>query len=327
MGLQALITPRHFDAMAKIMLMAAIVMGLSYASEWFAAWYGGNPADRDLVTFEFTGAYAKLYWAMLFGNVIAPQILWLPVMRTNLQGTDRGLRGSADRNVARAHLHRLEHAVAQLSAVDGSGVLSNFLGLAVSVRTRLLLRLALSPVLPGRARRANVRRAGTRRREAFAMSANERLLVIAEFRDADDLCAAARNVRSRGFDPVDALTPCPGRGTRRGSAARRIADPMADADRRARRRGAAYAVEFWTAVYAYPINSGGRPLNSWPIFLLVPFEVGVLAAALAGFAALLVLCGLPRLHHPLFDCDAIERATNDRYFLLVRAPPKAESDA
>ena len=39
----------------------------------------------------------------------------------------------------------------------------------------------------------------------------------------------------------------------------------------------------------------------------MPFEVGVLAAAVAGFAALLVLCGLPRLHHPLFDCDAIER--------------------
>jgi molybdopterin-containing oxidoreductase family membrane subunit len=84
MGLQALITTRHFEAMAKIMLMAAIVMGLSYASEWFSAWYGGNPADRGLVTFEFTGAYAKLYWAMLFGNVIAPQILWLPAMRTNL---------------------------------------------------------------------------------------------------------------------------------------------------------------------------------------------------------------------------------------------------
>ena len=58
----------------------------------------------------------------------------------------------------------------------------------------------------------------------------------------------------------------------------------------------------------------------------MPFEVGVLAAAVAGFAALLVLCGLPRLHHPLFDCDAIERATDDRYFLLVSAPSEAESD-
>ena len=83
-GLQGLITMRHFEAMAKIMLMASIVMGLSYLSEYFAAWYGGNPADRDLVKFEFTGAYWKLYAAMLFCNVVAPQILWSPRMRASL---------------------------------------------------------------------------------------------------------------------------------------------------------------------------------------------------------------------------------------------------
>ena len=159
------------------------------------------------------------------------------------------------------------------------------------------------------------------------MSANDAPLVIAEFRDADDLCAAARNVRMRGFDPIDALTPCP---VEELDDILRLENspirwPMLIAALAV--AASAYAVEFWTAVYAYPIDSGGRPLNSWPIFLLVPFEVGVLAAAVAGFAALLVLCGLPRLHHPLFDCDAIERATDDRYFLLVRAPPKAESDS
>jgi hypothetical protein len=158
------------------------------------------------------------------------------------------------------------------------------------------------------------------------MSAKDAPLVIAEFLDADDLCAAARNVRTRGFEPIDALTPCPVEGL---DDILRLEDspirwPMLIAALAV--AASAYAVEFWTAVYAYPIDSGGRPLNSWPIFLLVPFEVGVLAAAVAGFAALLVLCGLPRLHHPLFDCDAIERATSDRYFLLVRGPPKAESD-
>lgn len=159
------------------------------------------------------------------------------------------------------------------------------------------------------------------------MSAKEQPLVIAEFRDADDLCAAARNVRMRGFDPIDALTPCP---VEELDDALRLEEssirwPMLIAAVVV--AASAYAVEFWTAVYAYPIDSGGRPLNSWPIFLLVPFEVGVLAAAVAGFAALLVLCGLPRLHHPLFDSEAIERATNDRYFLLVRGPPRAESEA
>ena len=84
LGLQHLITARHFEAMAKIMLMASVVMGLSYASEWFAAWYGGNPADRALVVYEFTGAYWKLYIAMLACNVVAPQLLWFPAMRASL---------------------------------------------------------------------------------------------------------------------------------------------------------------------------------------------------------------------------------------------------
>jgi Ni/Fe-hydrogenase subunit HybB-like protein len=84
LGLETLITERHFEAMAKIMLMAAIVMGLSYASEWFAAWVGGNPDDRELLVFEFTGAYWKLYIAMLICNVLAPQILWFPRMRASL---------------------------------------------------------------------------------------------------------------------------------------------------------------------------------------------------------------------------------------------------
>ena len=159
------------------------------------------------------------------------------------------------------------------------------------------------------------------------MSAKDLPLVIAEFRDADALCAAARNARLQGFDPIDALTPCP---VEELDEALHLEDspirwPMLIAA--VVIAAAAYALEFWTAVYAYPIDSGGRPLNSWPIFLLVPFEVGVLAAAVAGFAALLILCGLPRLHHPLFDCDAIGRATDDRYFLLVRGPPRAENDA
>ncbi|HZZ63212.1 MAG TPA: NrfD/PsrC family molybdoenzyme membrane anchor subunit [Roseiarcus sp.] len=84
LGLQALITARHFEAMAKIILMASIVMGLSYLSEYFAAWYGGHPEDRGMVAFEFTGAYWQVYAGMLFCNVIAPQILWFPRMRASL---------------------------------------------------------------------------------------------------------------------------------------------------------------------------------------------------------------------------------------------------
>jgi hypothetical protein len=85
----------------------------------------------------------------------------------------------------------------------------------------------------------------------------------------------------------------------------------------------AYALQWYSSVLAYPIDSGGRPLNSWPIFLLVPFEGGILAAAIAGFATLIVGSGLPALHHPLFAYPGVERASQDRFFMLVA---RAEDD-
>jgi molybdopterin-containing oxidoreductase family membrane subunit len=84
MGLEGLIVPAHFDAMARIILAAGIVMGSSYAAEWFAAWWSGDAADLRVVRYEFTGAYWPFYWAMLAGNVIAPQLFWIKRLRTSV---------------------------------------------------------------------------------------------------------------------------------------------------------------------------------------------------------------------------------------------------
>jgi hypothetical protein len=65
-------------------------------------------------------------------------------------------------------------------------------------------------------------------------------------------------------------------------------------------------------------------LNSWPVFLLVPFEVGVLFAALAGLVAMFRACGLPRLHHPVFGANGFERASQDRFYLLAEARADGE---
>jgi Ni/Fe-hydrogenase subunit HybB-like protein len=82
--MQGLITIAHFDVIAKIMLAASIIMGLSYATEWFNAWYGGERADRSLVVFEFTGSYAPMFWALLLCNVVIPQAFWFAGMRRNV---------------------------------------------------------------------------------------------------------------------------------------------------------------------------------------------------------------------------------------------------
>jgi molybdopterin-containing oxidoreductase family membrane subunit len=82
--LQSLITVEHFDTMAKILLMASIVMGLSYATEWFMAWYSGAWVDWNLVVYKFMGPYAPLYYAQLFCNVLAPQAFWFSAVRRNV---------------------------------------------------------------------------------------------------------------------------------------------------------------------------------------------------------------------------------------------------
>jgi Ni/Fe-hydrogenase subunit HybB-like protein len=84
--LQPLITIAHFEVMAKVMLAASIIMGLSYATEWFNAWYDGERADRALLVFQFTGAYAALYWALLLCNVVIPQAFWFRAIRRSIAG-------------------------------------------------------------------------------------------------------------------------------------------------------------------------------------------------------------------------------------------------
>lgn len=149
--------------------------------------------------------------------------------------------------------------------------------------------------------------------------------LLAEFRDPGALRQALGRVKENRHRALDAFTPYPIEG---------LADELAIAPSRIRyamlagglmAATFAFGLQWYSAVIDYPINSGGRPLNSWQVFLLVPFEVGVFAAALCGVIMLLWSCGLPRLHHPLFEVPGFERATQDRFFLLAAAEADDEA--
>ena len=178
--------------------------------------------------------------------------------------------------------------------------------------------LDVPAVLPGRAGRADVRRAGTPAARGFAMSASERAARHRRVPSRGRPLRGGAQRATQGFRPLDALSPCPVEGLDDILRLDEFADPLADADRRARRRGAAYAVEFWTAVYRLSDRLGRPAAEQLADLSARAVRSRRARRRVAGFAALLVLCGLPRLHHPLFDWDAIERATDDRYFLLVR---------
>jgi hypothetical protein len=147
--------------------------------------------------------------------------------------------------------------------------------------------------------------------------------LLAEFESADALMRAVRAMR--GHRVVDAYSPIPLEGLAEipGERSGRVRVVMAFGGFGI--AACAYALEFYSAVIDYPINSGGRPPHSWPAFMMFPFSVGILSAAVCGLIALLVLTGLPRLHHPLFDVPGFDRMSQDRFALEIALPEPADA--
>ena len=83
-GLKELVTMRHLENMNKVILATGSMVGLAYATEFFIAWYGGNPYERFTFLNRATGPYAWAYWLMVFCNVVVPQFFWSKKVRTNL---------------------------------------------------------------------------------------------------------------------------------------------------------------------------------------------------------------------------------------------------
>lgn len=80
---------------------------------------------------------------------------------------------------------------------------------------------------------------------------------------------------------------------------------------------ASYAIQWWANVHEYPLNIGGRPVNAVPAFVLSTFEGAILGAALGAFVGLLLWLRLPDYSSPLESVSAFERASTDRFLILV----------
>ncbi len=76
------------------------------------------------------------------------------------------------------------------------------------------------------------------------------------------------------------------------------------------------------------MNIGGRPLNSWPAFIPITFELGVLFGALGAVFGMFALNRLPMHHHPLFRSRVFERVSDDGFFISIESwDPKFDQAA
>ncbi len=82
-GLQKIVTMRHIENMNKVILATGMMVGYSYAMEFFISWYSGAPAERFVFINRAFGNYAWAYWIMVSCNVLIPQLFWFKKLRRN----------------------------------------------------------------------------------------------------------------------------------------------------------------------------------------------------------------------------------------------------
>jgi MFS family permease len=152
--------------------------------------------------------------------------------------------------------------------------------------------------------------------------------LVGEFVEPDAAVAMARQLREDGFRSFDVYSPVP-------------LEEMTELLPRRRRTALAlimfagalgglvlgFVMQYVIAVVGYPLNIGGRPLNSWPAFIPSAWEICALFVVYIGFLAFLAYCRLPQLYHPIFNAPRFERASQDRTFVCVEAQdPRFDAD-
>ena len=143
--------------------------------------------------------------------------------------------------------------------------------------------------------------------------------MMAEFSNADALLAASNKTYAAGYRRLDAFTPFPVHGLAEAVGYKRRILPWIVLAGGILGGLAGFFLQYWVSVIELPLNVGGRPMNSWPSFIPVTFECTILGAALSAVLGMLGLNGLPRPNHPVFNVPRFERATTNRFFLLIES--------
>ncbi len=143
--------------------------------------------------------------------------------------------------------------------------------------------------------------------------------LMAEFDDPTELVNATRAARASGYRKLDAYSPFPIEGLTDALHLHRNKLPLIVLCGGILGGILGYLLQYYVTVWHYPINIAGRPLHSWPAYIVITFEVTILLASISAVLGLFALCGLPMPYHPVFNVPRFAMASRNRFFLCIES--------
>ena len=143
--------------------------------------------------------------------------------------------------------------------------------------------------------------------------------LIAEFDNPSALVNAAYAAREQGYRKLDAYSPFPIEALSDALHLHKNKLPLLVLCGGLVGGTLGYLLQYFVTVVYFPINIAGRPLLSWPSYVIITFEMTILFAALSAVLGLLGLCGLPMPYHPVFNVARFAHASRNRFFLCIEA--------
>jgi len=331
-GLEDLITTKHLDCMAKVVLTTGMMVGYSYATEFFSAWYSGNEFERFGFFNRVFGPYAWAFAILVFCNVISPHIFWFKRARTTpwilftvsiLVNIGMWFERFV---IIVTSLHR-DFLPSSWSYFIPTWVdVGQMLGHMGLFATLLLLFIRFLPMINA----AEVKRLLPEPKPIEPTSndgvpdiapapAGSASAVLALFGGPKELLNATNELRTAGFRCLDAFGPVPVEGMSEALGLKRSRVPLFTLIGALTGMILGAAGLYYIHYIDYPLIVGGKQPESWQGFVPIVFECTILLGALATVVGLFFLCRLPRLYHPVFKHAVFSKVSDDAFLLAIEA--------
>jgi hypothetical protein len=143
--------------------------------------------------------------------------------------------------------------------------------------------------------------------------------LMAEFESPEEVLAAAHQTHDAGYRRIDAFSPIPVEGLAEAVGFDWTILPTLVFFGGLGGGLTGFGMCWYANVISFPLNIGGKPFNSWPMWIPITFELTILGAALTAVLGMLALNGLPTPYHPTFNVERFALASTDRFFLCIKA--------